>query len=32
MLYVRQERNIRFDFGSGNNTDGNFYVNIAEVY
>lgn len=32
MLDKKEKLNIRFDFGSGSNTDGNFYVNIAEAY
>ena len=32
MLDKKEKLNIRFDFGSGNETDGNFYVNIAEAF
>jgi hemolysin activation/secretion protein len=32
MLDKREKLNIRFDFGGGNETDGNFYINIAEAY
>ncbi|WP_299049894.1 BamA/TamA family outer membrane protein [uncultured Polaribacter sp.] len=32
MLDKKERLNIRFDFGSGNETDGNFYINIAEAY
>ncbi|APZ46110.1 hypothetical protein BW723_07280 [Polaribacter reichenbachii] len=32
MLDKKEKLNIRFDFGAGNKTDGNFYVNIAEAY
>ncbi|WP_405609546.1 BamA/TamA family outer membrane protein [Polaribacter sp. Asnod1-A03] len=32
MLDKKEKLNIRFDFGSGNKSDGNFYVNIAEAF
>lgn len=32
MLDKKEKLNVRFDFGSGNETDGNFYVNIAEAF
>lgn len=32
MLDKKEKLNIRFDYGAGNETDGNFYVNIAEAY
>jgi len=32
MLDKKEKLNIRFDFGAGSDTDGNFYVNIAEAF
>ena len=32
MLDKKEKLNIRFDYGMGSETDGNFYVNIAEAY
>lgn len=32
MLDKKEKLNIRFDYGAGNESDGNFYVNIAEAF
>jgi hypothetical protein len=32
MLDNKEKLNLRFDFGSGNETDGNLYINIAEAF
>ena len=32
MLDKKEKLNVRFDYGAGNESDGNFYVNIAEAF
>ena len=32
MLDKKEKLNVRFDFGAGSESDGNFYVNIAEAF
>lgn len=32
MLDKKEKLNIRFDYGQGNRTEGNFYVNVAEAF
>lgn len=32
MLDKKERLNLRFDYGAGNESDGNFYINIAEAF